>query len=78
MLNTFFNLFQGLKKAVCLMEFNQKIFLRKDRSFMIKILENGQRSDNKNNKAKNGTRRAQIPRNPLFLDCVQMNKKRNK
>ena len=25
-------------------------------------------------KAKNGTRREQIPRKPLFLDCVQMNK----
>ena len=25
-------------------------------------------------KAKNGTRRAQIPRKPLFLDFVQMNK----
>ena len=25
-------------------------------------------------KAKNGTRRAQISRKPLFLDCVQMNK----
>ena len=31
-------------------------------------------NENTSNKAKNGTRRAQIPRKPFFLDCVQMNK----